>query len=162
MDEFLEWIKNYIKTQFEEYSELPKTKVVEIYNAYEPGHEVSANTVPEIQVQILDNSEVVRYSSFEGENVTYIPLQITTYTGQMKMGSVMKSPQEWSIKFGEKLKTILNSLRNRVVNKNILSVQIVGMSPALPLLEGKVYTTAVRCRFWIANPYVVGEEPQND
>lgn len=162
MNEFLEYIKNYIKTQFDNDTDLPSSKSVDIYNAYQLGHKVSDTSVPEIQVQILDNSEVVRYSSFEGENVSYIPLQITAYTGQMKQGTKMQSAQYWSIVFGEKIKKMLNALRQKVVNKNILSVQIVGMSPALPLLDGKVYTTAVRCRFWIANPYVVGEEPQND
>lgn len=158
MNEFLEWMKEYIKTKFTNDADLPNTKVVEVYNAYQSGHEVSTNTVPEIQVQILDNNEVVEYSSFEGENVSYIPLQITSYTGQMKKGSTIKTAQEWSVIFGEKLKKMLNALRSQeVVNGNILSVQILGMSPALPLLEGKVYTTAVRCRFWIANPYVVGE-----
>ena len=159
MNNFLEWIKNYIKEEFENDTQIPKTKSVEVYNAYQSGHEVSTTTVPEIQIQILDNSEVERYSTFEeGEKVSYIPLQFTSYTSQMKLNTTMKSAQEWSIRFGDKLKAMLNNLRtNKVVNKNILSVQVMGMSPAMPLLDGKVYAAAIRCRFWIANPYVVEE-----
>lgn len=155
MDEFLEYIKTYLSTSFDADTDITKTVTIE--NAYKSGNEVSTSNVPQIQVQILDNSEVQRYSSFDGENVSYIPLQITSYTAQMKIASTMVSAQQASIVFGQKIKNLLNALRNSVVNENILRCRIITMSPALPLLEGKVYTTAVRCEFWIANPYVVGE-----
>lgn len=155
MDEFLEYIKTYLSTSFDADTDITKTVTIE--NAYKSGNEVSTSNVPQIQVQILDNSEVQRYSSFDGENVSYIPLQITSYTAQMKIASTMVSAQQASIVFGQKIKNLLNALRNSSVNENIMRCRIITMSPALPLLEGKVYTTAVRCEFWIANPYVVGE-----
>ena len=155
MDEFLEYIKTYLSTSFDADTDIVKTVTIE--NAYKSGNEVSTSNVPQIQIQILDNSEVQRYSSFEGENVSYIPLQITSYTAQMKIAGTMVSAQQASIVFGQKIKDLLNALRNSRVNGNILRCRIITMSPALPLLEGKVYTTAVRCEFWIANPYVVGE-----
>lgn len=155
MDEFLEYIKTYLSTSFGSDTDIVKTVTIE--NAYKAGNEVSTSNVPQIQIQILDNSEVQRYSSFEGENVSYIPLQITSYTAQMKIAGTMVSAQQASIVFGQKIKNLLNALRSSSVNENIMRCRIITMSPALPLLEGKVYTTAVRCEFWIANPYVVGE-----
>lgn len=156
MDEFLEWIKQYIAEQFANDKSIAKTITIE--NAYKQGNEVSTSNVPQIQIQIMDNAEVERYSTFEGEQVSSIPLQITSYTGQMKINKIDKSAQEASIIFGTKIKTMLNKLREGVVNKNIQRCRISTMSPALPLLDGsKVYTTAVRCEFWIANPYVAGE-----
>ena len=153
MEEFLDYIKAYLDDNFKNDSDITKTVTIE--DAYKSGNEVTTSNVPQIQVQILDNSEVVRYSSFEGENVSYIPLQITSYTAQMKIAGTMVSAQRASIKFGQKIKNLLNALRNSRVNENIERCRIITMSPALPLLEGKVYTTAVRCEFWIANPYVV-------
>ena len=109
---------------------------------------------PQIQIQIMDNAEVERYSSFEGENISSIPLQITAYTSLMKIGNVTRSAQESSIIFGQKVKTLLNKLRENVVNENITKCRIATTSPALQLLDGsKVYMTAIRCEFWVLNPY---------
>lgn len=154
MNKFFTWLKNYISTTFANDSEITKSVAVE--NAYKQGNEITTSNVPQIQVQILDNAESQRYSSFyEGENVTYLPMQITAYTGQMKINSVMKSAQEASIIFGEKIKTLLHARTIQEANRNIMRCRITTMSPALPLLEGdKVYTTAVRVEFWIAYPYV--------
>jgi phospholipase C len=149
MDKFLEWIQNYLNDGFENDSEITKKVTVEL--AYKQGNKITTTNTPQIQIQIMDNAEVERYSSFEGENVSSIPLQITAYTSQMKINNVMKSAQESSIIFGQKIKTLLNKLRESVVNENISRCRIATTSPALPLLEGeKVYMTAIRCEFWIA------------
>lgn len=156
MNDFLDYIKTYLETAFENDTDI--TKEVTVTKAYKTNNQISTTDTPQIQIQILNNAEVERYSSFEGENESQIPLQITSYTTQMKIGGTMVSAQEASIIFGDKLKAILNHLRESVVNENIGRCRIMSMSPALPLLEGsKVYTTAVRCEFWIAYPYVVGE-----
>ncbi len=156
MNDFLDYIKAYLETEFANDSDIAKT--VTVTKAYKTNNQISTTDTPQIQLQILNNAEVERYSSFEGENVSQIPLQITSYTTQMKIGESMVSAQEASIIFGDKIKAMLNHLRESVVNTNIGRCRIVSMSPALPLLEGsKVYTTAIRCEFWVANPYVVGE-----
>lgn len=156
MNEFLEYMKAYLSGKFAEDEEISKAVIVE--KAYKINNEITTSNVPQIQIQIMNNSEVERYSSFDGENISSIPLQITSYTAQMKIGGVMKSAQEASIIFGQKVKDVLNTIRKSVENQNIKRCRIITMSPALPLLEGsKVYTTAIRCEFWIANPYVVEE-----
>lgn len=160
MNEFLEYIKTYLQSKFTEDTEITKTITIE--NAYKQGNEITTTNVPQIQIQIMDNSEVERYSTFEGENVSSIPLQITSYTGQMKIAQITKSAQEASIIFGQKIKKYLNMLRESNINANILRCRISSMSPAMPLLEGsKVYATAIRCDFWIANPYVSLTQTQN-
>lgn len=156
MNDFLDYIKTYLETAFENDTDIEKE--VTVTKAYKTNNQISTTDTPQIQLQILNNAEVERYSSFEGENVSQIPLQITSYTTQMKIAGSTVSAQEASIIFGDKIKAMLNHLRESVVNENIGRCRIVSMSPALPLLEGsKVYTTAVRCEFWIAYPYVVGE-----
>lgn len=156
MNEFLAYIKQYIADAFSTDSSF--TKTVTVTDEWKQGNEITTANTPQIQIQILDNSEVERYSSFEGENVSNIPLQITVYTSQGKFLNVMKSAQQMSRIYGEKLKKVLNTLRESKVNGNIERCSITTMSPAMPLLNGeKVYATAIRCEFWVANPYVVGE-----
>ena len=156
MNEFLEWVKQYIADNFASDADITKEVTVEF--AYKQGNEVTTSNVPQVQVQLMDNSEVERYSSFEGENVSSVPLQITAYTGQMKIGGVTKSAQEASIIFGQKIKDMFVASRVKSVNENVTRLVRITMSPALPLLDGsKVYATATRFNVWVANPYVVGE-----
>ena len=154
MNEFYSWLKNYIQEAFENDADIAKTVTIE--NAYKQGNEITTSNVPQIQVQIMDNAESQRYSSFyEGENATYMPMQISSYTGQMKINNVMKSAQEASIIFGEKIKNLLHARTIQEANGNIMRCRITTMSPALPLLDGsKVYVTTVRVEFWVAYPYV--------
>ncbi len=152
MDEFLDWVKSYLDNGLSNDSEIAKKVIVEL--AHKQGNTVTTANTPQIQIQIMDNAEVERYSSFDGENISSIPLQITAYTSPMKINNVLKTAQESSIILGQKVKTLLNRLRESVVNENISRCRIVTTSPALPLLDGsKVYMTAIRCEFWVANPY---------
>ena len=151
MDKFLDWVKSYLEDGFTNDSEISKKVIVEL--AYKTGNTITTTNTPQIQIQIMDNAEVDRYSSFEGENISSIPLQITAYTTSMKIGNVVKSAQESSIIFGQKVKALLNKLRESVVNENIAKCRIATTSPALPLLDGKAYMTAIRCEFWVSNPY---------
>ena len=155
MNEFLKFIKEYLDEKFRNDTDISKKVIID--NAYKINNEITTANSPQIQIQIIDNSEVEKYSSFEGENVSSIPLQIIAYAPQMKIGNVMKSSQDVALIFGEKLKKYINALRESNVNKNIQRCRIITMAPALPLLDGsKIYTTAIRCEFWIANPYITG------
>ena len=156
MTNFYEWIKEYITENFAHDSDLPKATNVRV--AYLQGNKVTTENVPQVIIQIMDNSEVVRYSSFEDEEVSSIPLQFNVYTGSMKIGGHLKTAQEASIILGTKLIKMLNAIRENVVNPNILRCRRTSSSPALPLIDGsKIYFTAVRCEFWVAYPFAVGE-----
>ena len=156
MTNFFEWIKDYIQEKFASDGDFTKSTNVRV--AYLQGNKVTTENVPQIIIQVMDDSEVDRFSSFEGENVSSIPLQFTAYTGAMKIGGQLKNAQEASMIFGTKLKKVLNELRENVVNENIVRCRRATTSPALPLINGeKVYFTAVRCDFWVAYPFAVGE-----
>ena len=152
MFEFLKYIKNYIETKFASDSELPQSFEMKVYDAYTVGHTPSKT---EIQVQLLNDSEVERYSSFDSTHVSNIPLEIVVYAFKMKLSNEMVSPREVSIRLADKVKIMLNELRESNVNDNIKRVRIMTTSPALPTIDGsQSYMTAIRCEFWVANPYI--------
>lgn len=152
MNDFLDWIMSYLETQFSADTSIQNTITTKL--GYKAGSEITTSSSPQIAVQIMDNSEVETYSSFEGENISSIPLQFTVYTGKINYNNIITEPQKSSMILGEKIKNILNKLRESVVNNNIKRCRISSMSPALPLSDGsKIYSTAIRCEFWIANPY---------
>jgi hypothetical protein len=151
MDKFLDYMKDYLKTELKKEGILPSTFDLGVYDAYKAGHTPNKT---ELLIQIMDNSEVEAYSTLEGEKVSSIPLQITVFEFQTKLNGVMTSAREVSIKLGAKVKEILNRLRETVINPNILRTRVMTTSPALPIQGGeKSYTTAIRCEFWVANPY---------
>ena len=153
---FLEWLKGYIDEQFQADSSI--TKEVTIESAYKQGNTVNTTNVPQVQIQLLDDSEVERYSSFQGEHISYVGVQINAYAGQMKIDNTTYSAQDASIILGEKIKSMITANNLLSANNNIKRCTRTSMSPALQLIDGsKVYYTAVRFDVWIANPYVVGE-----
>ena len=148
MYKFLEDMKNYIKENINIDVDISKTYNVEVYDAYTKGH---TPTRTEIQFQIMDNSEVERYTSFEGANIFYIPLQILVFAFQMKLAGTMTSPREVSIKLGDKIISLLDSVKVVESNPRVKRVRVITTSPALPFNGGeKAYTTAIRCEFWVA------------
>lgn len=152
MGDFIEWLMNYLQTQINADTDIQNTITVKM--GYKAGSEITTSSSPQIAVQIVDNSEVAQYSSFEGENISSMPIQFTIYTGKINYKNTITEPQFASIILGQKIKDILNQLRESVVNRNIKRCRIITMAPALPLSNGsKIYSTAIRCEFWVANPY---------
>ena len=99
----------------------------------------------------MDNNEVDTYTSFEGANVFYIPLQITVVGFQMKIAGTMQSPKSVSLMLGEKVLNLLDALKVVEANERVKRVRIMTTSPALPLESGeKAFTTAIRVEFWVA------------
>jgi hypothetical protein len=99
----------------------------------------------------MDNNEVERYTSFEGANVYYIPLQITVWAFQMKLAGTMTSPRVVSIKLGDKIIKQLEALKVVEAIPRVKRVRLMTTSPAMPFEGGdKAYTTAIRCEFWVA------------
>lgn len=157
MFEFLEYMKSYLETKFANDNDLPNSFEMKVYDAYTTGHKP---TKTEIQIQIMNDSEVDRYSSFDSTHISNIPLEIVVYAFQMKLDNKMVSAREVSIRIADKVKVFLNELRESNVNDNIKRVRIITTSPALPTIDGeKSYMTAIRCEFWVANPYVVPVVP---
>lgn len=159
MFDFLEYIKEYLKECFDNDSDITTAKKPTICNAYQLGNTITADK-PQIQVQILDNNEATRYTTFCDIKANSIPLQITAYVGGnngIKIGGTQRSTQNGSIIFGEKIIKYLNDLIYNGLNENILGGRNITTSPALPMNDGAtIYMTAVRFNFTVANPYVVG------
>lgn len=157
MIEFYDFIKNFIKEKFDNDTEI--SGEVKIYDAYTVGHTPSP-TQPEIQFQIMNNYEYARATSFyDGENASVMPMQLTAYVGQQKVNGITRNAREVAIIYGEKIKKYLNELKtDTIINKNVLATRHITTSPALPMQGGeKIYTTAIRYEFVIANPYEIGE-----
>lgn len=148
MYKFLQDMKSYIKERINADADISKTYGIEMYDAYTKGH---TPTKTEVQFQIMDNNEVERYTSFEGANVFYMPLQITAVAFQMKIAGEMKSAKDASLLIGDKIKKLLNAVDVVSAIPEIQRVRIMTTSPALPYEGGdKAYTTAIRCEFWVA------------
>lgn len=146
MYEFLEYIKNYIKNCFADDSDISVQKKPEVYDAYKVGHEPK-QTQPEIQVQIMDNSEQVNYTTFRGVKAYSIPLQLTAYTGQLNINKVAYNAQHASIILADKvIKYIYDLIYSQ--NNDILFGRNITTSPALSMNDGgTIYATSVRFDF---------------
>ena len=148
MYSFLEDVKKYIVDGLNADADISNTYGIVGYDANTKGH---TPTKTEVQFQIMDNNEVERYTSFEGANVYYIPLQITVWAFQMKLAGTMTSPRVVSIKLGDKIIKQLEALRVVQAIPRVKRVRLMTTSPAMPFEGGdKAYTTAIRCEFWVA------------
>lgn len=148
MYSFLQDMKSYIKESINADTDIAKTYNIEMYDSNTKGH---TPTKTEVQFEIMDNSEVEQYTSFEGVNLYYIPLQITVWAFQMKLAGVMESPRVVSIKLGDKIIKQLEALKVVEAIPRVKRVRIMTTSPAMPFEGGdKAYTTAIRCEFWVA------------
>jgi hypothetical protein len=141
-------MKSYIKERINADADIPKTYNIEMYDADTKGH---SPTRTEVQFQIMDKNEVERYSSFEGANIFYIPLQITVIAFQMKLDGVMTAPKDGSMILGDKIENLLNAVDVVSAIPRVKRVRIMTTSPAMKYEGGdKAYTTAIRCEFWVA------------
>ena len=148
MYSFLEDMKKYIVDGLNADADISNTYGIVGYDANTKGH---TPTKTEVQFQIMDNNEVERYTSFEGANVYYIPLQITVYAFTMKLAGTMTAPRVVSIKLGDKIIKLLEALRVVEAIPRVNRVRLMTTSPAMPFEGGeKAYTTAIRCEFWVA------------
>lgn len=148
MYSFLEDMKKYIVDGLNADADISNTYGIVGYDADTKGH---TPTKTEVQFQIMDNNEVERYTSFEGANIYYIPLQIVVFAFQMKLGAKIETPRVASIKLGDKIIKLLDALKVVEANPRVKRVHIMTTSPAMPFEGGaKAYTTAIRCEFWVA------------
>ena len=148
MEEFLDNIINYLKTEFENDAEISETKKPQVLDTYKVGNTQKA-AQPEVQVQILDTREQTNYTTFCGKIAINIPLQITAYCGtKMKFGGIEKNVQHSSIKLAEKIINYIDKLIYAEDNYGIRQARHISSSPALPMRDnGSMYMTAVRYDF---------------
>lgn len=149
MDEFLDKIKAYLEEQFANDTDILKSKQPKIYPAYKESHEPSA-TQPEIQIQVLNWSEQVNYTTFCGKEAENIPLQFTAYSGNQKIDGTMRNAQESSKILAQKVVKYIYDLIYSEEWNEIQYGRHITSSLAMPMNEGgSVYMSAVRFDFII-------------
>lgn len=146
MKEILDKIIDYIKESFDADKEISvSVSVVEAYSQ-------KKQSAPEITVQISNDSEVTRYTSFEGENVSQLAVQVTSYTQQIEIGGKLKSAQEAANIFSEKVRDLFQKPKLFTSIPEIIGVRRVGRTFAIPQLKGaKVYMSPIRFEIQIIN-----------
>lgn len=145
---FYEDMKKYIVDGLNADADISKTYGIVGYDANTKGH---TPTKTEVQFQIMDNNEVERFTSFDGANIYYIPLQITVWAFTMKLAGTMTAPRVGSVILGDKIIKLLDAVKVVNANPRVKRVRIMTTSPAMPFEGGdKAYTTAIRCEFWVA------------
>jgi hypothetical protein len=98
MNEFLRQMIAFLQSKFDNDSDFKTAP--KVYMAYLYNHMIKGT---EVQVGLLDNSEVLKYSTFEGEQVASMPTQITIYSAQMTIGGQMRNPQEVAMIMTDKI-----------------------------------------------------------
>lgn len=147
MYEFLEYIKAYLQTCFDNDNDFTASKKPKLIDSYKINHEPKM-TQPEIQVQIMDDSENMAYTTFCGKRTDSTPLQISAFSGQMKIGGIDKNAQHSSIIIADKIKKYLYELIYSDDKENMLTGRHITSSPALPMNDGgSIYMSAVRFDF---------------
>ena len=96
----LEKLISYLSNSFNNDTDIKNE--ISVVEAYSQRKQV----IPEITVNITSDSEVVRYNTFSGENVSQYSVQITSYTEQMTIGGELKSAQDAANIFSEKVRAL--------------------------------------------------------
>ena len=157
MNEFLEELKKYLEVCVSSDSDFTAAKTPTILDGYQIQHTPSS-TRPEIQVQPMSNGENVNFTTFCGKKCNTIPVQITVYTGQVKIGKDMKSARDASLIIADKVEGYLYNYIYSATNPNLYYGRQMSSSPAMPMkvASATIYATALRYTFNVAYPYVEG------
>lgn len=156
MNYFLDDLEKYLDMCFQNDVDITVSKKPNIYKGYQVQHEPSSKK-PEIQIHRLNTNEQVNFTTFCKKNANTISVQITAFSGQMKIRGVEYSAQDASGILGEKIEQYICDYIYSCNNQNIYDGKLITISPTLPMNEGgSIYMTAVRFNFVIAHPYVVG------
>ena len=139
IDDIISYIKKCVKADTDIDSDIP------IFEAYKYAHNIDP---PEIQVQIINDTEHAGSYTFEVEQASRISVQITAYTRQMKLGGTMISAQRASRILGDKIKHWCAIEKINAEISDILLSSRASLSPAIPTDLGvEIYQTAVRFEF---------------
>ena len=146
MKPFTDQLMGYMSKAFAEDEVFPKNiTVCESYKA-------NITPTPKIVLYVSDDSEDARYTTFEGEAVSSVSIQITAFASQCKVGGEMLSAREAAVAFSEKLRTIFQKEIVRTAILEILTLRRVGKSSPLPLDSGeKTYFAPIRFEIKIKN-----------
>lgn len=154
MKTFIENLASYIYNGLAGDEEMPARILP--YPAYQENVVIEP---PAIYLQQLDDNEAQQFSTFDGELVSYIPVQISIYSQKRllkKYGSDhWYTAQEMCSKYADKIKDIFDAVKTIEWSKyQIKFVRRVGTSPSLPVKNGvSTYFCPVRYDFYVDRNY---------
>jgi hypothetical protein len=109
---------------------------------------------PYIFVQEIDDSQAEQYDSLDGEHISYVPIQISAFCQQMKIGEITFTAKESSAIFADKIKEMFKLPFAIKWNKNIKLMNRVGGTPSMPTQKGTTtYFSSVRYNFYMDSDY---------
>lgn len=142
MYDFTQFIIEYLKSNFEDYS-------VEYGKDYN-----SEKEFPQITISVLNDEENQQFSDFQDERVTSCGLQVNWFAEATIIDDEIYDAQTSAIMIGDKIKQLFNKLRNERSNSNILTMRRVGTQAINPYdIGSQLYYGTTRFNFNISNPY---------
>jgi hypothetical protein len=146
---FIEDIISYISSNFELDKDI-KSKV-SVSDAYDENVKLKP---PHIFIQEIDDSEAQQYSTFDGELISYVPVQISSYCQQMEIAGKMVTAKKASAIFADKIKAMFDTIESIKWNKNIKLMRRVGGTPSMPTQKGTTtYFSPTRYDFYLNYKY---------
>lgn len=144
IDDIISYIDKCVKADEDMGGNIP------VFEAYKYAHDI---TPPEIQVQVINDTEHSGSYTFNGEQASRVSVQITAYTKQMKIGGKTVSAQRASRIIGDKIKHWCEIQKiNSAIPAVLLSTR-ASLSPAIPTDLGvEMYQTAIR--FELTTKYI--------
>lgn len=121
---------------------------VKVLEAYKYSHTPKST---EIQVQVIDHSEFVRFTTFEDGKIYTSPLQFNVYGTQMEIGGEMVSAQKCAYIFAQKIINWLNVNDLKAAIPEIVSARNGTYASSRPLVDvGTVmYCSIVRIDLYL-------------
>lgn len=149
MKAFIDDIIAYIADNFANDSEVSKD--VFVGEAYDENAKLKP---PYIFVQEIGDSDAQQYSTFDGETISYVPVQITVFCQQMKIGNETYTAKDASAIFADKIKLMFDVLKTVKWNKNVKLMRRVGGTPSMPTQKGTTtYFSPIRYDFYVNYNY---------
>ena len=149
MNAFLEDMISYVSKNFEMDKDI--NDKVSVDDAYDENAQLIP---PHIFIQEIDDSEAEQYSSFDGEMISYVPVQITAYCQQMEIANQLVSAKKASAIFADKIKAMFDTIKSIKWNKNIKRIRRVGGTPSMPTQKGvTTYFSPIRYDFYLTYNY---------
>lgn len=149
MKTFTDDIITYIYTNFANDNDFAK----EVKVSYAYDEDITLKP-PYIFVQAIDDSDAEQFDTFDGESISYVPIQISIYCQQMEIGNIKYTAKEASLLIAEKIKQMFSKLSAISWNNNIKLIRRVGGTLAMPVEQGSTtYVSPIRYDYYINYPY---------
>lgn len=143
---FIDELKSYIKNSFDNDERFEQE--ITVCDAYK------SNLIkcPKIVVYCVDDIDDQQYTTFEGERISSLSIQITCYAEQMKIEGIVKSAQECANIFSEKIRNDFQINTIAFFLNSVKSVRRVGRTYAIPFDSGeRMYMSPLRFEIQVEN-----------